>query len=161
MHFVAALDRTNAMRCVLCLFEGVATGAADGFARMADTPAATLLHLGPGPRQRAGQPAQRQPRAEPASSTSSATTRSCHRKHDAPLASDIEGTARTVSAWVRTSQSARRSPQDTADAIVAARTPPGQVATPDPARRRRVERRDGAGRGAGTAAARRGVGGAR
>src|SRR5690242_21736508 len=48
MHFVAALDRVEGMRCVLALFEGVATGAADGYARMTDTPAATLLHLGPG-----------------------------------------------------------------------------------------------------------------
>src|ERR1700749_2689123 len=48
MHFVAALDRVDGMRCVLGLFEGVATGAADGYARMTGTPAATLLHLGPG-----------------------------------------------------------------------------------------------------------------
>ena len=48
MHFVAALDRVDGMRCVLCLFEGVATGAADGYARMAEKPAVTLLHLGPG-----------------------------------------------------------------------------------------------------------------
>src|SRR5580698_7486486 len=48
MHFVSALDRVPGIRCVLCLFEGGATGAADGYARMADKPAATLLHLGPG-----------------------------------------------------------------------------------------------------------------
>ncbi|MDT7676816.1 MAG: acetolactate synthase large subunit, partial [Pseudonocardiales bacterium] len=48
MHFVAALDQVDGMRCVLGLFEGVVTGAADGYARMADRPAATLLHLGPG-----------------------------------------------------------------------------------------------------------------
>ena len=48
MHYVAALDKIKGMHCVLCLFEGVATGAADGFARMAERPAATLLHLGPG-----------------------------------------------------------------------------------------------------------------
>ena len=48
MHFVAALDRKPDMRCVLGLFEGVVTGAADGYARMADKPAATLLHPGPG-----------------------------------------------------------------------------------------------------------------
>src|SRR5690606_21332369 len=48
MHFVAALDRVPGMRCVLGLFEGVATGAADGYYRMAGRPAATLLHLGPG-----------------------------------------------------------------------------------------------------------------
>ena len=48
MHFVAALDRVEGMRCVLGLFEGVVTGAADGYARMSEQPAATLLHLGPG-----------------------------------------------------------------------------------------------------------------
>src|ERR671913_1848647 len=48
MHFVAALDRVEGIRCVLCLFEGVATGAADGYARLAEKPASTLLHLGPG-----------------------------------------------------------------------------------------------------------------
>src|SRR5262245_64870185 len=48
MHFVAALDRVDGMRCILGLFEGVVTGAADGYYRMSDKPAATLLHLGPG-----------------------------------------------------------------------------------------------------------------
>ena len=60
MHFVAALDKIEGMRCVLGLFEGVVTGAADGYFRMTGRPASTLLHLGPGPRQRPGQPAQRQ-----------------------------------------------------------------------------------------------------
>ena len=64
MHFVAALDRVPGMRCVLGLFEGVVTGAADGYARMSGKPAATLLHCGPGPREWAGQPAQRSPRAD-------------------------------------------------------------------------------------------------
>ena len=63
MHFVAALDRVDGMRCVLALFEGVATGAADGYARMTGRPASTLLHLGPGLGQRPRQPAQRPPRA--------------------------------------------------------------------------------------------------
>jgi Thiamine pyrophosphate-requiring enzymes [acetolactate synthase, pyruvate dehydrogenase (cytochrome), glyoxylate carboligase, phosphonopyruvate decarboxylase] len=48
MHFVAALDRVEGMRCVLGLFEGVVTGAADGYYRMKGSPASTLLHLGPG-----------------------------------------------------------------------------------------------------------------
>ena len=59
MHFVAALDRVDGMRCVLALFEGVATGAADGYARMAEKPAATLAASRPRPRQRPGQSAQR------------------------------------------------------------------------------------------------------
>ena len=74
MHFVAALDQVPEMRGVLALFEGVVTGAADGYGRMADRPAATLLHLGLGPGQRAGQPAQRPPGPHARSSTSSATT---------------------------------------------------------------------------------------
>ncbi|GIT49416.1 MAG: hypothetical protein Ct9H300mP14_13440 [Gammaproteobacteria bacterium] len=48
MHFCAALDKIDGMHCVLCLFEGVVTGAADGYGRMSDKPASTLLHLGPG-----------------------------------------------------------------------------------------------------------------
>ena len=60
MHFVAALDRVPGMRCVLGLFEGVVTGAADGYFRMKGTPASTLLHLGPGLGQWPGQSAQRQ-----------------------------------------------------------------------------------------------------
>ena len=60
MHFVAALDRVEGMRCVLGLFEGVVTGAADGYYRMKGTPASTLLHLGTRPRQRPCQSAQRQ-----------------------------------------------------------------------------------------------------
>jgi thiamine pyrophosphate-dependent acetolactate synthase large subunit-like protein len=59
MHFVAALDSEPRMRAVLALFEGVATGAADGYARMADKPAATSAAPGLRPGQRAGQPAQR------------------------------------------------------------------------------------------------------
>ena len=83
MHFVAALDKVPGMRCVLGLFEGVVTGAADGYYRMADRPAATLLHLGPGPGQRPGQPAQReegalghrQHRRRACHATTSSTTR--------------------------------------------------------------------------------------
>ncbi len=59
MHFVAALDTVPEMRGILCLFEGVVTGAADGYGRMAERPAGTLLHLGPGLGQRPRQPAQR------------------------------------------------------------------------------------------------------
>ena len=64
MHFVAALDSVPGMRPVLCLFEGVATGAADGYGRIAGKPAATLLHLGSGPRQWPRQSAQRPPRGD-------------------------------------------------------------------------------------------------
>jgi acetolactate synthase-1/2/3 large subunit len=128
MHFVSALDRTAEMRCVLCLFEGVATGAADGFARMTDRPAATLLHLGPGLANGLAN-LHNASRAQSPIVNIVGDHAIKHRKHDAPLASDIEGAARTVSAWVRTSQSAAAIAQDTADAIVASRTPPGGIAT--------------------------------
>jgi acetolactate synthase I/II/III large subunit len=128
MHFVAALDRVDGMRCVLCLFEGVATGAADGYARMAEKPAATLLHLGPG----LGNGLANLHNAAKASSpivNIVGDHATYHRRFDAPLTSDIETTARAVSHWLRTSPDARAVARDGAAAILAARTPPGQVAT--------------------------------
>src|SRR5205814_8060061 len=128
MHFVAALDKVEGMRCVLALFEGVVTGAADGYWRMLDRPAATLLHLGPG----LGNGLANLHNAKKASSAivnivgEHATH---HIKHDAPLTADIEGIARPVSAWVRTSPSAKAIASDGAAAIAAAWAPPGQIAT--------------------------------
>jgi len=128
MHLVAALDHTDQMRCVLGLFEGVVTGAADGYARMAEKPACTLLHLGPGfsnglanlhNASRAQVPMVNLIGQHPAS----------HLRHDTPLASDIEAFARPYSRWLRTSQKASEAGRDAADAIVAARTQPGQIAT--------------------------------
>jgi acetolactate synthase-1/2/3 large subunit len=128
MHFVAALDRVDGMRCVLGLFEGVVTGAADGYARMADKPAATLLHLGPG----LGNGLANLHNAQRASSpiiNIVGDHATYHRRHDAPLTSDIETVARSVSGWMRTSPNARSVPADGAAAIAAVRTPPGQIAT--------------------------------
>ena len=128
MHFVAALDKVDGIRCVLGLFEGVVTGAADGYWRMADRPAATLLHLGPG----LGNGLANLHNARKASSgivNIVGEHATYHIKHDAPLTSDIEGIARPVSAWVRTSPNARAIAADGAAAIAAARTPPGQIAT--------------------------------
>jgi acetolactate synthase I/II/III large subunit len=128
MHFVAALDRVEGMRCVLALFEGVATGAADGYARMAERPAATLLHLGPGL-------ANGLSNLHNASKASTPVVNivgdhaTYHRKYDAPLTSDIETAAKPFSGWVRTSPDAKHVAQDGAAAIAAAMTPPGQVAT--------------------------------
>ena len=129
MHFVAALDDAPEMRAVLTLFEGVATGAADGYARMAGRPAATLLHLGPGlgnglanlhNARRAGVPV--------VNIVGDHATH--HAQYDAPLQSDIETAARNVSpAWVRTSTSAATLPTDGAEAVAAAMGPPAQVAT--------------------------------
>src|SRR5204862_344924 len=128
MHFVAALDRVEGMRCVLALFEGVATGAADGYARMAEKPAATLLHLGPG----LGNGLANLHNAAKASTpvvNIVGDHATYHRKYDAPLTSDIEAAAKPVSGWVKTSPSAKDVAADGAAAIVAAMTPPGQVAT--------------------------------
>ena len=128
MHFVAALDRQQGMRGVLCLFEGVATGAADGYARMARRPSCTLLHLGPG----LGNGLANLHNARRAQSPivnvigEHATT---HRHLDAPLTSDIESIARGVSGWVRTSMRATDVAQDAAHAVAAAAGAPGQVAT--------------------------------
>src|SRR5215467_15221849 len=128
MHFVAALDKVEGIRCVLGLFEGVVTGAADGYWRMAERPAATLLHLGPG----LGNGLANLHNAKKASSAivnivgEHATH---HIKHDAPLTSDIEGIARPVSHWVKTSTEARMVAADGAEAIAVASAPPGHIAT--------------------------------
>lgn len=128
MHFVAALDRLDGMRCVLCLFEGGVTGAADGYYRMARNPASTLLHLGPG---LANGVANLHNARKAGSGVLNIVGEhaSHHIRHDAPLTSDIEGIARPVSHWVRTSRSAQSVAQDGAAAIAAARQAPGQIAT--------------------------------
>jgi len=128
MHFVAALDRVPGMRCVLGLFEGVVTGAADGYARMADKPASTLLHLGPGlGNGLANLHNARKAQTPIVNIVGDHAT--YHVEHDAPLTADVEGIAWPVSAWVRTSRDARSVAADGADALAAAWTQPGQVAT--------------------------------
>ncbi len=128
MHFVAALDRVDGMRCVLCLFEGVATGAADGYARMAEKPAATLLHLGPGlANAMANIHNAKKARSPMINVVGEHAT--YHKRYDAPLTSDIEGIAKPFSDWVRTGASSLTVAQDGADAIVEARRAPGQITT--------------------------------
>ena len=128
MHFVAALDSVPEMRAVLALFEGVATGAADGYARMADRPAATLLHLGPGlGNGLANLHNARKGKVPILNIVGDHAT--YHTQYDAQLQSDIETVARNVSSWVRTSQTTEALPRDAAEAIAAAHGPPGQVAT--------------------------------
>jgi acetolactate synthase I/II/III large subunit len=128
MHFVAALDDVPEMRAVLALFEGVATGAADGYARMAERPGATLLHLGSGlGNGLANLHNARKGKTPIVNIVGDHAT--YHTKYDAQLQSDIETTARNVSTWVRTSQSTEALPGDAAEAIAAAQGPPGQVAT--------------------------------
>src|ERR1700692_4354877 len=128
MHFVAALYRIPGMRGVLGLFEGVVTGAADGYARMADKPAATLLHLGPGLGNGLANLHNAQRAATPIINIVGDHA-TYHRRHDAPLTSDIETVARSVSGWMRTSPDARSVAADGAAAIAAVMTPPGQIAT--------------------------------
>lgn len=128
MHFVAALDGVAEMRAVLGLFEGVVTGAADGYARMAEKPAATLLHLGPGLGNGIANLHNARRAMVPIVNIvgDHATT---HAQYDAPLSSDIEALASNVSGWIRASRSAGNVATDAAEAVAAARTPPGQVAT--------------------------------
>src|SRR5688500_18418664 len=128
MHFVAALDDVPEMRAVLGLFEGVVTGAADGYARMADRPAATLLHLGPGLGNGvANLHNARRGRVPVVNIVGDHAT--YHQQYDAPLASDIEAIASNVSGWYRASTSPDAVARDTADAVAAAIGPPGCVAT--------------------------------
>jgi acetolactate synthase-1/2/3 large subunit len=128
MHFVAALDDVPAMRGVLCLFEGVATGAADGYARVAERPAATLLHLGPGlGNGLANLHNARRARTPVVNIVGDHAT--YHGRFDAPLESDIASVARTVSGWYRRTAKSDDVAADTAEAVAAAFGPPGCVAT--------------------------------
>ncbi len=120
MHFVAALDSVPRMRGVLALFEGVATGAADGYARIADRPAAVLLHLGPGlGNGLANLHNARRARVPMVVVVGDHAT--YHKKYDAPLESDIDALAGTVSGWVRRSGDVADVAADTAAAIAASR----------------------------------------
>ncbi|MEE9278974.1 MAG: acetolactate synthase large subunit [Myxococcota bacterium] len=128
MHLVAALDSVPGLRPILGLFEGVATGAADGYGRMAGRPALTLLHLGPGfANGIANLHNARRARTPVVNVVGDQAT--WHVAADAPLTSDIESLARPVSSWVRTSSGAKNVGTDMAEAIAAARNAPGGVAT--------------------------------
>jgi acetolactate synthase-1/2/3 large subunit len=128
MQFVAALDRVSGMRGVLCLFEGVCAGAADGYARMLRRPAATLLHLGPGlGNALSNLHNARKARSPVVNIVGQHST--WHLRHDAPLTADIEAFARPASDWVRTVARVAEVGADAATAIQASRTPPGRVAT--------------------------------
>jgi len=128
MQLVSAIDKQEDMRAILGLFEGVVTGAADGYGRMADKPAATLLHLGPGlanglanlhNARRAGAPVI----------NLVGDHATYHLRHDAPLTSDTAGVARPMSDWVRLSRSERDLAQAGAEAVQVAQTYPGRIAT--------------------------------
>lgn len=128
MHLVAALDRVEEIRPILALFEGVASGAADGYARMAGKPASTLLHLGPGLANGLANFHNARKAHTPLVSLVGEHARQ-HEGLDAPLSADVEAFARTVSGWVRTARDPQQVGRDAAEALQAARTPPGQVAT--------------------------------
>lgn len=128
MHIVGALDRVAEMRCVLALFEGVATGAADGYARMAGKPACTLLHLGPGLANGIAN-LHNASRAQVPIVNIVGQHATYHLRYDAPLTSDIEAIARPYSKWLHTSRSASEIGCDAAKAIIAAQKAPGQIAT--------------------------------
>jgi len=128
MHFVAALDRVEGIRCVLCLFEGVATGAADGYARMAEKPAATLLHLGPGLANGLAN-IHNASRARSAMINVVGEHATFHHRHNAPLTADIEALAAQYSPWLKTVNEAGAVAREGAQAIAAANTPPGRIAT--------------------------------
>lgn len=128
MHFVAALDKKPQMRCVLGVFEGVVTGAADGYARMADKPAATLLHLGPGMAN--GLANMHNARRAKTPMVNVVGDHAVHHlPHDAPLSSDIESLARPMSDYVRRIRNAADVSRATVEAIEAARQGEGGVST--------------------------------
>ena len=128
MHFVAALDAVSGIRPVLCLFEGVATGAADGYGRIAGKPAATLLHLGPGLANGLANLHNARRAATPIVNIVGDHA-TYHLQYDALLTSDIAGFARPVSSWIFEAKSAQTVAGDAARAVQAARAAPGGLAT--------------------------------
>ena len=128
MHLVAALDAVPGVRAVLGLFEGVVTGAADGYGRMADKPALTLLHLGPGFANGIAN-LHNARRAQTPILNLIGHHATWQRNYDPPLNSNVELLAAPVSAWQRTCASAEHLSRDVADALVACRRHPGRIAT--------------------------------
>ena len=128
MHMVAAIGKTNGMRSILGLFEGVCTGAADGYGRMAGKPACTLLHLGPGLSNGSANLHNAKKANSPVVNLIGDHA-TYHKKYDAPLTSDIIGLAQPVSDWVRTTESADNLPGDAVDAVVEASTGQGRIST--------------------------------
>jgi acetolactate synthase-1/2/3 large subunit len=128
MHFLAALDQQSGMRAILGLFEGVVTGAADGYGRMAGKPACTLLHLGPGLANGLAN-LHNARRAHTPIVNIVGEHATYHRALDAPLTSDIRGFAQPVSGWIHVSEQAADVAADGARAVQAAYAAAGQVAT--------------------------------
>ena len=128
MHFVAALDHVPEMKAVLVLFEGVATGAADGYARMAGKPAANLLHLGPGlANGLANLHNAKKARSPVVNIIGDHAT--YHQPFEAPLTSDVKAFAAPVSHWIKSSPNGAAVGHDTAEAVRAAMSNGGQIAS--------------------------------
>jgi acetolactate synthase-1/2/3 large subunit len=128
MHLVSAIGRSERVRAILCLFEGVVSGAADGYARMSDRPALTLLHLGSGfSNSMANQHNAMRAGVPLVNMVGDHAT--YHLKYDAPLTSDVPAHARIVSDWVRTSESADDLALAGAEAVQASLRGSGKVAT--------------------------------
>jgi acetolactate synthase-1/2/3 large subunit len=128
MQFVTALDREPRIRPVLCLFEGVATGAADGYARMARKPAVTLLHLGAGYTNGAANLHNARRAYSPIVNVIGDHA-TYHRKFDAPLTSDIAGLAGPNSLWLKAAETADQAADLAAEAVAASYGPPGGSAS--------------------------------
>ncbi|BCW88861.1 Putative acetolactate synthase large subunit IlvX [Alphaproteobacteria bacterium SO-S41] len=128
MHAVAAIGRAETMKATLCLFEGVATGAADGYARIAGKPACTLLHLGPGLANGLANLHNAKRARSPIVNIVGDHAVS-HRTLDAPLASDIAGFAKPVSQWIKSADTADEVGQAAAEAVAASQNAPGGIAT--------------------------------
>jgi acetolactate synthase-1/2/3 large subunit len=128
MQLVAAVDRQHGMRAILGLFEGVVTGAADGYGRMAEKPAVTLLHLGPGLGNGLANLHNARRAATPIINMVGDHA-TYHLHYDAPLTSDAAGVARPMSDWVRVSRSERDLAQAGAEAVAVAKNYPGKIAT--------------------------------
>ena len=126
MHLVQAIDAVPETRAVLCLFEGVCTGAADGYGRMKGVPATTLLHLGAGLGNGLANLHNCRRAATPLINVVGDHAVH-HVAYDAPLTSDIEAVAKPVSAWIRTSRTSEGAGLDAADAVRASMS-----ANPDP-----------------------------
>ena len=149
MHFVAALDTVPAMRGVLGLFEGVVTGAADGYARMAERPAATLLHLGPGLGNGLANLHNARRAATPVVNVVGDHA-TYHARFDAPLHSDIDAAARNVSGWIGRPERTADLCRVTAEAVDGGHRPARPGGHADPAGGRVVGRRSGSGRARAT-----------
>src|SRR6476646_2928851 len=128
MHFVAALDASPGMRAVLCLFEGVATGAADGYARIASKPAATLLHLGPGMANGLAN-LHNARRAHSPVVNIVGDHATYHQKLDAPLQSDIDALGHWLHGSVHRPASVAELGDAVRDAIASATNSSGRIAT--------------------------------